>query len=676
MKRLIILVAVVAVAACHKGGGAVHGAAPLSPTGKMLSDLSVFALGHPLPVDEIAAKEKDVVAGKLKVEDYIDALLKQPMGPRLSKDIVMGATSPVKDRHPIPVHSILRTVKDGDDKIYTLREKCTRAEAVSVHPWWDPEKEVLVCKTAYRPDVKGDDSGRTCGASMLAPRDVDLCGCGPYLMYCTESHEAFQRAQDRMLAEVQETAAYVVDGNKPIEELFTMNETVRNNDAEFLYRRGRVANGEDPAKLFPVTGFGDYKGKLMPRYEEIPGQHAGVLSTPALTYSSDALRGVMRNYYDYLWCSGVQSSRVSTDSVLGLGTVDLRVGDGWKKLASMNICTDCHARLDYGMQFFWGYPSSTMGIDFRKSQALKGQGPLYRRNIKDEIGKADLTPAGFAKLATSVPEFGDCMTRRVVDHVFNGTDSSKDYAAVRETFDQTHRIKEMLRTAMTRFAVRKDAPPPKSDGAATVAAAPATTADKIALSPALQKMIKRDCKECHDKDDELNLLVPELDRKTLAMMIDRVGFGAMPKNTEGLDDAERRAFVTEVARHLFADAGERDIATSYFSYGMKGLPVHRFFSAVNNITATAATFAPEPSASDDDKKKKRGGLKGFRPSTIESSIAQSMMSYSPSVALSTAVSAMRTCKEAGLKGDALAHCVDEASAPDVVVTGAVPHEGG
>ncbi|HEY4222271.1 MAG TPA: hypothetical protein VGO62_13035, partial [Myxococcota bacterium] len=552
-----VLVAMLAFPSC-KTTQPVHA---LSPTGKLLTDLSVFALGRPLPPSEIAKSESQVASGSLTVDQFIADMLARPMGGRLAKDIVLGGAGMAKDRHPVPAQATLRSTKGkdgGEGKIYYLREKCSQEEAVKVKPWWAPEKEVLVCPNSYRPEVKGDDKGRTCGAEMLSPRDVDTCGCGPWLMFCTESQEQWQKTQDRVQSEVTETAGYVIDGNLPIEKLFTMNETVRNNDAEFLYRRARVLAGEDPDKLFPVTGFGDYKGKLEKRVDQVPDQQAGILSTPALTYSSDALRGVMRNVYDWMWCAGVQSSHVTTDSVLGLDVVDLRVGDGWKKLASMNICTDCHARLDYGMQFFHGYPSSTMGVDFRPSQSLPGEGPLYRRSIKDTVGTAPLTPGGFAKLATAVPEFGDCMTRRVVDHVFGGANTAADYDAVRDTFDKSHKIKEMLRVAMTRFAHRPPSEARRADQAPAPVAAPVNDdGKKIALSPALMKMLKRDCKECHDKDDSLNLLVPELDKATLALALDRVGFGAMPKNATGLDDDERLALVSELARHVYSAEDDR-----------------------------------------------------------------------------------------------------------------------
>ena len=245
----------------------------------------------------------------------------------------------------------------------------------------------------------------------------------------------------------------LADQSVPIEQLFTMNESVNNEATEYLYRCARVVSGEDPKTLFPIRDYD--KPKLRPRHDQVPGQNAGVLSAPMMMYASDALRGVMRNYYEYLWCTGTARSNGETEAVLALQKGDLRVGDGWKELASMNICTDCHARLDYGMQFFWGYPSSTMGTDFNVGSVRAGKGPLYGNNIKDERGQADQNPRGLAELATAQPEFGACMTRKIVDDVYNGTENYDDFKAIRETFSATHRVKPTLKAAMSRYAQRE-----------------------------------------------------------------------------------------------------------------------------------------------------------------------------------------------------------------------------
>lgn len=629
---------------------------------KLLSDLSVFAVGKPLSQAELQRLSADLTSGARTVDAYIDELLQRPMGPRLAKDIVLSPSEPIKDRHPIPVHSILKHFKEDGRNVYYLKERCKKSDAVEVQAWWDKGPKVLVCPSAYRPKVTGDDEGRTCGASMLSPRDVDLCGCGPALMYCSYGRKHFDRNQERMWQEVRATAAHVVNQGLPIEQLFTMNETVRNDATEALYRRARVADGESAEQLFPVSGYGNFGGKLRPRHEMMPGQHAGVLTTPALTYASDALRGVMRNLYDYLWCAGVSSSRVSTQSVLDLEVVDLRVGDGWKQLASMPICTDCHARLDYGMQFFWGFPSSTMGVDFRPALALKGRGKLYNANIEDERGEEALTPAGFARLAVAQPEFGACMSRKVTDHVFNGSDSPEDFDAVHQVFEASHRIKDMLAVAMKRYAKRElaqkpaaSAPEPAVVAKATTSASVTTAAEHgVTLSRALRRMIDNECMQCHDKGDAFDFNGDALPRPTLLRMIDKVGFYAMPLGSEKLDDELRRRFVNEAARHLYVDAEERRVATSFFADGMRAHSAHRFRAAMASVGA----------ATGHD-------VKARAPNTIESAVAQSLIRYSPGIGLATAVSAVASCKKAKLRGAALQSCIERASAPSTVITGGV-----
>jgi hypothetical protein len=640
--RCFTVVAVVApllvVAGCRK---------PVDPREeKLMTDLSVMATGRAPSASELTSRADDLRAGKLKIEEYVDTLLAQKMNGRLARDVVLGATMPVKDRHPLPVHSVLKAAGNGDDKIYYLRSKCDREAAEKVKAWWG--EEVLVCPDSHRPTVLGDGQGKMCGSSMLDPRDTDVCGCGPELMYCTKNDDHYQKTQDSFQRELIDTAAHVVDGNLPIEQLFTMNETVRTDIGEMMYRRARVAAGE---KISLIDDSFEKSPRLAPRKEMIPGQHAGLLTTPSMTYASDALRGVMRNTYDYLWCTGVPGARVSTQSILDLKAVDLRVGEGWKDLAAMNVCTDCHARLDYGMQFFWGYPSSTAGVDFRPELALKGKGPLYLRDIRDERGSDDLTPAGFARLATSQPEFGDCMTRRIVDHVFNGTETSADFDAVRKSFEATHRMKSMLRVAMVRYAERE------RSGKAT--SAPARAGDsivreggRIKVSARLHEMLEESCKECHKAGRELDVTVASFDRDTLLHMLDSVGFGAMPKGAAGLDDAARKALVDELARHVFVDDHERAIATAWFQSGVRGLPVHRFASAMSVVKARVGD-----------------GDKGWRPSAVETATPQGFISYSPAIALSSAVTAARSCRENGLKDAEYEACVERASSPTAVIAG-------
>lgn len=654
--------------------------APFEPHVKLLRDLSVMARGKPISVAEAQKKAASIKAGKLTFDAFIDEQLDKPMGGRLAKDLVISPSDVEKDRHPLPSFMVLKK----KDDVYFLRDSCDKAKAIDVLPWWgdgSDASKVRVCPDAYRPDVKGDKHGRTCGASMLAPSDIDLCGCGPRLMFCSPDREQFKKMQDEIQEEVFTTTAWVVDGDRPIEELFTMNASVRNRTTEALYRRARILAGE-PETLLPVEKDFDEE-KPTPRAEQIPGHHAGVLTTPALTYSSDALRGVMRNYYDYLWCAGVSSSRVTTEGIMELKEVpDLRIGDGWKELASMNICTDCHARLDYGMQFFWGYPSAAMGVDFIPANARKGEGPLYANDIKDDRGVAELSPRGFGKLVTAQPEFATCMTRKVVDHVFGGNDTGADFKAVQDVFESTHRIKPMLRAAMRIYAERATSPEAAAAAAAEVGAkksagAPTVTAaaadDMVKITPKLREMLDDKCMSCHDEGDAFDYNGKELKRITLAKMIDQVGFAAMPRNNKGLDEPERMAFVEELATLAFTTDSERSAAVQHFGGGLRGLPVHRFRSSMSNVNDRAFHDA-----------KAGKGQGQFRPSSIETAVEQSQMRYSPSVAIAAAATAVRACREADearKKKDtggatsraSLEACIARATAPDTVVLGAI-HE--
>jgi hypothetical protein len=121
----------------------------------------------------------------------------------------------------------------------------------------------------------------------------------------------------------------------------------------------------------------------------------------------------MRDLFSILWCSDRSSHGATAEAIYGLGVTDLRNGDGWPKLAAMPSCTDCHARLDYGMQFFRGFASSYDSLFAGRELVAPGTGPLYGNDVSDLRGHADLTPAGFARLAVAQPELATCAVQRV-----------------------------------------------------------------------------------------------------------------------------------------------------------------------------------------------------------------------------------------------------------------------
>lgn len=640
-------------AATGAGNAEVKAAAERAgtPSARTLRDISVLARGQAIDDDDADEAADELAQGSTTLEAFVDAqLADEEFAKRIAASLIFGRPISVKERHPVPTHSVLKTAVVDGRKVHYLRKPCALADAVEVDPWWDPGDEIRVCPDAYRPDVRGDADGRTCGASMLSPYGSETCGCGPRLMFCALDKKHNRKLRASLMQEVNRTVRHVAEGNGPIDALFTANETFRNRDVEFVYRRARVAAGEDPALLDMDDFDGDFR--RAPRHEQVPGQHAGILTAPALVYGSDALRGVMRNYYQFLWCAEPARSKVSTEAVMKLGKVDLRVGDGWKQLASMDICTDCHARLDYGMQFFKGYPSSVNGIDFRPTQALSGKGPLYGNDIGDARGEAELTPSGFAKLVLAQDEFGQCMTRRVIDHVFGDGARADDFDAVESAFRKTRNLKQMMRVALVRFAAR----PPSTVAVEPLPEAPAVPADaaQIAVGEPLRRFLDNHCAECHDEGDPHPFHEDTLPRSTIAEMLELVAFGAMPATPRGVDDGERRRFVDLLVPTLWSDAKQRAAARRYYADALRAYPVHRFTPAMKMVARHA------------------GGEKVPGLRVVERAIQQSQARYSPGFATATGLTALTTCKDEGKSGDALAACVREATRPAHVILGQPP----
>ena len=200
-----------------------------------------------------------------------------------------------------------------------------------------------------------------------------------------------------------------------------------------------------------------------------------------------------------------------------------------------------------------------------------------------------------------------------------------------------------------RRAAKKDAAAKEAPPAVQVAAA---SAGHINVSPALQKLITKHCKECHDTTDDYPLVGDTLTEKDVAWILDRVAFGAMPKDVEGLKDATRRQFIDETTAALFTDAKDRADATAYYGEMMRANPVHRFFSAMRNVNAAAGN------SSD----------KEFRPNGTESAVTQALLSYSPGLAVAQGVTAIKACSKIDDKV-AREKCVLDATDPNVVMAG-------
>ncbi|MCB9550852.1 MAG: hypothetical protein H6705_03010 [Myxococcales bacterium] len=226
-------------------------------TARTLDNLAVILTGRPLGAKDAGAVADEIASGSTTVEAFVDAqLAEKGFARQIASSLVFGGPVSVKERHPVAGHSVLRARQVDGERVYFLRAPCPLDEAVAVHPWWDPDDPIRVCPEAYRPESRGDAEGRTCGASMLSPGASQACGCGPRLMYCSRDAAHFAQVRQSLKREIDDTVVAVVEAGGPIDPLFTGVETVRDRNAEFVYRRARVAAGEDPA-LLDLEGFGE-----------------------------------------------------------------------------------------------------------------------------------------------------------------------------------------------------------------------------------------------------------------------------------------------------------------------------------------------------------------------------------------------------------------------------------
>jgi mono/diheme cytochrome c family protein len=625
---LAFVVAPLVVGASSSACGA-EGASP-----KLVADLHLLARGAPIA----PSKAETIAAGLATADDvdrFIDAMLKDgAFASRVAPGMLLGAHL-TKPDHPISDDFVLQ--REGEGPLF-LRRPCPPSDAIEVVPWWS-DAPVAVCPEAVKADVIGDGE-RQCGALHLRPADSDLCGCGPALIRCFESARHYQQVRSALNAELRATIAAVVKDEQPVAEVFTRNRTVRGQAAEAVYARARIMRG-DEAALDALRAF-PKKPDDLARPEALTGQHAGILTAPSLVYSSDASRGVLRTLYDLMWCTGHASARVDTQTLLRLDVVDLRVGDGWKQLASMPVCTDCHARLDYGMQFFSGYPSAYNGVDFVPSRSLVGVGPLYASSIDDHRGEGPLTPQGFAQMAVAQDEFGQCMSQRVLDHVFHGAQTAGDAQAVRARFLDDGSLRGMMAAALKRYArAQLDGRPSPQR---IVASAPAAARDEVEVPPALARALKTQCVACHADDPALpDLSARVLPRRLLQRSADRVASGLMPPAPDGLDAPRRRAMTGLLVDAGWASAEARSAALEHLLHGRRGEAVHEPYAALGGVAKRAG----------------QRGASGWL--LLESFVSPTSNTVTPGWASTVGLEALAACRRG--RTDDLDACLREAMDP-------------
>jgi hypothetical protein len=594
--------------------------------------------------------------------------------------LLFAAFVNVRNYYAAPSAFVLKHGRDPRAPLY-LRAPGTAAQAVAVHPWWDLESEVKVCPDSYRPDkwtlAPGEHGYRTalklsCDSQVGSPEleTASLCGCGPNLIRCLLDEAHHDQLNRSFMEEIRRTTAYVVEHDLPMASLFTGNATFRDRNAELYYRRQRIGALQSERVKRELADLADWPddGKWAPRDELRPGQQAGVLTAPQILHWLPDQRQRMRGYYEILWCNLRNSFGATTHKVLELNATgnNLFVHDSWQRLAHTELCMNCHARLDYGTQFFLGFPDSRASTHYNPELQATGEGPLYGRDLRDARGSAPLTPHGFAELATAQPEFASCMTRHFASYALGDRATADDVHAIEEAVTGGATFRAAMRVALERYALRwrtdasaasaASAASPRTD--APIALTPPGPAGGVTVSPALRAKLDQHCGECHDaapysdaadRDNvPFDFTGKELPRALLVAMADRVAFGEMPKN-QALDPSEREEVVGLLIDTLWPAASAQREARQYFLGGARGLPAHQIDNALSMIDRVA------------------GARSEVSWGALERGVWSDQSTITPGFVALTALEAIRACMRAGEgQPDKLEACVDGATSLTVL----------
>ena len=544
-----------------------------------LRELSVIATGNAPSTAELERTAARIRRGESTFDGYIRGLVDDPGFSRLvAPRLLLGEDNVEPYAYSI---FVLKSTEpsEGGDVIYYRDEPCQADLAESVHPWWDLESEVKVCPDSHRPTTLIDsDSGLRC---LRATRQQGQCGCGPNLAFCARDEDQVRRILTGLHEESTRTIAHFVGDDLPLAHVFTENATVRDRYAEHAYVRARISAGD----LSEVPSYADWpeEGRLARRAESRPGQHAGILTAPQLAYMTDSTRDRMRILYRIAWCSNPTALGGDTNAILGLAEADLRsrahTSSAWQQLAAQPGCTDCHARLDYGMQFFHEYPGIADGYGPIAELRPEGSGPLYGRDIDDRRGDAELNPAGFAELLVRQPEYVDCVTRSLAEYVLGREVRPTHIDALAQLFRQNGRLKPAMRMALRhwvdargeRVLRERSRPAARSSHLATTSVdldARTVAGEGVVLTADLRGDLIRHCGTCHSESSEerVDLTQTAVDRDVLRDALNRVAFYTMPPGVRGMESGDRGSLVRGLVQASFA-AEDRTLAEHYYGGG-------------------------------------------------------------------------------------------------------------
>lgn len=566
---------------------------------ELLRSLAVLATRQLPRADAIDHARADLERGAGTIESYIDGLIAQPAFANDVAPLILLRSTMSAIAGQIALGTLQRV--PGAAPIYHVNGPCKPSQAVPVHPWWSLDETLQVCASSYLPDQWLAARPRKAPAGMpevacrSAIGEESGCGCGPNLIRCLPSKDLLRTMQHGMREEVRQTVAHLTRQGAPIDAAFLSNETFRGRDVELfrqiqIIEERRIAN---PEAILRAAWTWPAEGKWAPREELAPGAHAGVLTTPQIINFLPDRRQRMTTIYDVMYCDEPDSAGATPELITQIAKngASFQISqDHWKELAARPICTNCHARLDYGLRFFNGFENVHVRDYFSASQQLPGNGPLYVRNIDDPRGEGPLNPQGFARLAIAQPEHARCLARDFAEYVL----------ADRATADHVDALAALVRpNATTAQAMMKTALlqlvaawPSLEPALPAMSPSTAQAGEVIDVAPAVRAQLEARCTDCHDGSDANvpDFTQPRMARALALQALDAIAYGTMPKDRP-LASAERATAMAPLIGALWTGA-DAETARGYFVGRMRALPAYRPEVSFGLVHQRAAAAQP------------------------------------------------------------------------------------
>jgi len=657
---LLLIPALVTAAACAKEPApasapapAVRAPEPVAPpvgaySEKLLDDVAQLATGHPLDPAKRTATLEALRAGTTTVDAFLEELVKtDDFASVVVPRVLLGELDfgPVNFR----MWSLQNKVVDGQT-IAFYRKPCDVKDTTEVVPWWDRTTKVRICNADYQPDTLTTKSGDSCSSIMA--RDSAECGCGPQLVNCVRDQAQSEQVFNSLYRETTGTIAHIVSSDQPFKDVFTTTYSSRDRMTEYIRMRDMLYAG----KISKIPDLSKWPEQPVwaPRGEFWPGSQSGILTTKQYLYVSCGPRDRMRLIFARTWCTTPGSFGVTSElfSKLVADHTDIRfIGTGWQALAQQPGCTDCHARMDYGMQFFMGYPAITKSITPVPQQSRHGErGPIYMQDINDPRGDADLTPPALGELIVSQPEFGQCLSKLVGEHVLGSTASLEDRDQLLEKFKETGKMRSLFIAALRLYVQRNaNAEQPTTPPVPTVTSRPVT--EQVSVSPALAAQLVEHCADCHDDGAHPFLKGFEashvLSRDVLITAANFVASGLMPANSV-MPERAKDDMLTGMIADLAPDATWAQNAHAYWLGELAGSRVHHV-GAVKERIAREAAYTLTP---------------GDRARVVEDVLEGELETLTPALVSSVGQLAAASCRPLASTPDAYRDCLRRALRPE------------